>query len=100
MPGGSGSQTVTGIINNPAKTRYELEIDNALALLVYSMDGKEMSILHTEVPPQLGGRGIGSKLAHHVLVEARTQGLKIVPRCSFVVDYMKKHPEFDDLKVG
>jgi uncharacterized protein len=28
---------------------------------------------------------------------ARSRGLKVVPRCSFVAGYLRRHPEYQDL---
>ncbi len=53
--------------------------------------------LHTEVPKELNGKGIGSALVRGLLDIARTQGLKVVPVCPFVSGYIAKHPEYADL---
>jgi predicted GNAT family acetyltransferase len=52
---------------------------------------------HTEVPPALEGRGIGSRLIRGALEFARAKSLKVVPQCPFVSAYMAKHAEFNDL---
>jgi len=49
------------------------------------------------VPRVLEGRGIGSKLVRATLDQVRSEGLKVVPRCSFVRAYMERHPEYADL---
>ena len=56
-----------------------------------------MTITHTEVPTHLRGRGLGSQMMRSVLQDVRAQGLKVVPRCPFVADYIHRHPEFADL---
>jgi predicted GNAT family acetyltransferase len=56
-----------------------------------------ITLTHTEVPPTLRGQGIASRLTRGVLEAARAQGLKVVPRCSFVAAFMGRHPEFNDL---
>ena len=53
--------------------------------------------MHTEVPPALEGRGIGSALVRGMLEAIRARGLKVVVKCPFVATYMGKHPEFNDL---
>jgi hypothetical protein len=58
-----------------------------------------ISFIHTEVPKALAGKGIGSRLARHVLEAARAEGLKVVPVCPFIAAWMKRHPEYDDLRV-
>ena len=83
--------------DNPDRHRFELDADGHVAVSNYTRAGNVITIQHTEVPKELGGRGIGSALARGVLEFARAQGLKVVPRCPFVKSYIDKHPEFADL---
>jgi predicted GNAT family acetyltransferase len=83
--------------NNAARHRYELEVDGHLAICVYTLAPGIITFVHTEVPPELGGKGVGSALVRGALEDVRRQGLKVVARCSFVKAFMAKHPEFDDL---
>lgn len=83
--------------NNPALHRFELEADSHTAVVHYSLDPGVITFTHTEVPPALSGRGIGSTLARGVLESARAQGLKVVARCEFIGGYISRHPEFADL---
>jgi uncharacterized protein len=85
------------IKHNPAKNRFELEIDSHLAVLEYRLDDKTITFTHTQVPPELGGRGLGSQLARAGLDYARAQGFNVVPLCSFVAAYIQKKPEYQDL---
>ena len=43
------------------------------------------------------GRGIASELVQGALQLIRADGLKVIAGCGFVVDYLRKHPEFADL---
>jgi predicted GNAT family acetyltransferase len=83
--------------NNPALNRYELDVGGYIAFATYRLSPGVITFLHTEVPPQLRERGIGSQLVQGALEAARAQGLKVVPRCSFVAHYLDTHPEFHDL---
>ena len=83
--------------DNPDRHRFELDADGHVAFSNYKRAGNVITIQHTEVPKELGGRGIGSALARGVLEFARGQGLKVVPHCPFVKSYIDKHPEFADL---
>ena len=56
-----------------------------------------LTILHTEVPKELEGRGIGSALVRGLLEIARAQGLKVQAVCPFVKAYLDRHPEYADL---
>lgn len=85
------------ITNNPEKGRYETTVDGKLALLEYRDAGGQRYYTHTEVPPALEGRGIGSRLARAALDEAQAQQLSIVPLCPFVRSYIDRHPEYKPL---
>ncbi len=85
------------IRNNTALGRYELEVDGETASLYYGKAPGVITLRHTEVPPALGGRGVGSTLVREVLNDVRAQSLKVVATCPFVAAWMGKHPEFNDL---
>jgi uncharacterized protein len=87
----------TEVRNNTALNRFELEVDGHLAVSYYRPSPGVITFTHTEVPPALGGRGVGSTLARGALELIRAQGLKVVAQCSFIAAYMGKHPEFSDL---
>lgn len=83
--------------DNAQKSRFEIEIDGHRALADYRIADGVMDLYHTESPPSLAGRGVGSKLIRTALISARAQGLKVRPTCSFVAAYLKRHPEFADI---
>lgn len=83
--------------DNPASSRFELDTGAGLAFSEYRLADGVLIIRHTEVPEELEGRGIGSRLARGVLEQARARGLKVVARCPFVAGYIRRHPEYQDL---
>jgi predicted GNAT family acetyltransferase len=87
----------TEVRNNAALNRFELEVDGHTAVAYYRPSPGLLTFTHTEVPPELGGRGVGSTLVRGALELARAQGLKVASRCPFVSAYLGKHPEFNDL---
>jgi len=87
------------IVDNVATHRYELVVDGHVASVHYSLKPGVITFIHTEVPKELGGRGLGTRLARHVLDDARARGLKVVARCPFITAYMAKHKEYDDLRL-
>ena len=78
--------------------RFSVEVDGLLCELVYRLAGSVMTIVHTGVPEQLAGRGIGAQLMGAALDAARAAGWKVVPACSYATAFMLKHPEFEDLR--
>jgi uncharacterized protein len=85
--------------DNVEQNRFELEVDGHIAFSNYTRKDSTLTVRHTEVPEELGGRGIGSALVRGLLDIARNEGLKVRPLCPFVKAYMDKHPEYADLGI-
>ncbi len=83
--------------NNNDKSRFELEVGDELAFANYRLTPSAVIITHTETPRSLRGRGIASELVKGALNLIRSDGRKVVAGCSFVVDYLRRHPEYADL---
>jgi uncharacterized protein len=83
--------------DNKAKSRFELDVEGGLAFANYRLTPSTVIITHTETPRPLRGRGIASELVKGALQLIRTDGLKVVAACGFVVDYLQKHPEYADI---
>ena len=78
--------------DNTADSRFELELDGTMARLDYKI-GKSGAIylIHTEVPDQFEGEGVGHKLVREALEIIERNDLKIIPLCPFVRSFLKKH---------
>lgn len=101
-----------GINHDIAAHRFTLDIDGERGVLDYILSdgalsgGKQsdaalhdrvMTIVHTGVPPPIGGRGIASELTRAALDVARREGWKVVPACSYAAAFLRRHPEYADL---
>jgi uncharacterized protein len=82
-----------GVTDNQERSRFELSADGHLAELVYRRHGDRLVLIHTEVPEELGGRGIGGKLVTAAIDEAAAEGLTVVPLCPFARSWMERHPD-------
>jgi predicted GNAT family acetyltransferase len=83
--------------DNTSLNRFELDVDGHTAVAHYRASPGLITLTHTEVPSELGGRGVGSNLVKGALELVRARGLKVASRCPFVSAYLGKHPEFNDL---
>jgi predicted GNAT family acetyltransferase len=83
--------------DNAALSRFELDVEGGLAFANYRRARGTVIITHTETPRALRGRGIASELVQGALELIRADGGKVVAGCGFVVDYLRRHPEFSDL---
>lgn len=50
-------------------------------------------------PGLFEGRGLGSRLAAFALDETRSEGLRVVPLCSFIAAYIERRSEYRELVV-
>ena len=88
---------MTEIVNNRPQHRYQLAVDGHIAATYYAIADGVISFVHTEVPPELGGKGIGSRLIRGALDQVRADGLKVIPQCQFVKAFIEKNAPYQDL---
>lgn len=88
------------VVENPGQNRFELALDGGTALVAYRQDGNRLVLVHTEVPGQFAGQGIGSQLAKGVFELLRASGRKAVIRCEFLKGWVAKHRDYDDVIDG
>ena len=86
------------IQHNRAAQRFEVEVEGAHCVLDYTLAEGGMAITHTEVPPPAGGRGVAGELVRTALDFARAKGWKVAPLCSYAEAWMKRHPDYADLR--
>ena len=83
--------------DNVELDRFELDLEDGTAVAYYRLAPGAIVFTHTETPPALRGKGAASELIRGALEWARARGLKVVPECSFVADYIARHQEFADI---
>ena len=86
--------------DHAARRRYELEVGGAVAFIDYRRDGRTVTMTYAEVPAALRGRGIGAVLVKGALALVRAKGERVSPQCSFVAQYLRRHPEVQDRLAG
>jgi predicted GNAT family acetyltransferase len=82
---------------NATANRLELDISDSTAFIEYKLSGHNLFLIHTEVPKELEGKGVGGAIVQKALQYAKDNGYKIVPLCVFVQSYLKRHKEWDDI---
>ena len=88
----------TEVHDNASLSRFELREDGQLiGVLEYQRRGGSLVMTHTEILPGRRGNGLGERLVGAALDVVRARGLRVVPRCSFVAEYLGSHPEYADL---
>ena len=88
----------TTVRDNPEESRYEIRAgDRVLGLAAYQRRGDTVVFTHTEVDPDAGENGLGSKLVRSALDDVRSHGGSVVPHCPFVRGWIERHPDYADL---
>ncbi|MDQ3106358.1 MAG: N-acetyltransferase [Actinomycetota bacterium] len=78
--------------------RFEIVVDGSVAgFAEYSLDGDGITFTHTVIDDEFEGMGFGGTLAATALDDARERGLRVTPTCSFIADYIERHPAYADL---
>jgi predicted GNAT family acetyltransferase len=89
--------SVERVRDQRSEQEFTLAVGDHRAVAAYQLEGDTIVFTHTLVPPEIEGRGVGSKLIGGALDLVRDRGLKVVPQCPFVRAYIEKHPEMRDL---
>lgn len=78
---------------NDAGGRYEIWVDGVLGgFTEFTPDTHGRLVFpHTEVDPAFKGQGLASILVSRALADVASRGETIVPRCPFVVRYLRGH---------
>ena len=85
------------VTHQPEAHEFSTEVDGHRAKLQYRLHDGVMTIVHTGVPEEIGGRGVAAELARTALETARANGWKVVPACAYAEVFMRRHPEYADL---
>ena len=70
---------------------------DAVGRLTWFARGDARIADHTLVPPEIGGRGVAAALVDALIADAKSEGFKIVPACSYIAAQFKRHPEWSEL---
>jgi predicted GNAT family acetyltransferase len=80
--------------DNPAQERFEVYADGRLAGYArYQIQGRRITMFHTEVKPEFEGAGVGSALARGALDEVAKRKLDLLPTCPFIAGYIARHQD-------
>jgi len=73
--------------------------DIKTGMMELSMREGKLAVLHTEVSPELEGRGFAKLLLDQLVSYAREHDLKIIPLCSYVNVQFRRHPgQYEDVR--
>lgn len=84
------------VTDDQAESRFELRSGGHLAELMYRRNGNRLVLIHTEVPVELEGQGIGGRLVRAAIDRAARDGMTVVPLCPFARGWLQRHPDVAD----
>ena len=90
----AASLTVT---DNQSAGRFEAQVGEHMAILEYRREGDRITYTHTLVPEPLEGHGVAGRLTQVALDAARAEHLSVIPQCSYVAAYIRRHPAYQNL---
>jgi uncharacterized protein len=79
--------------DNEDEGRFEVAVEGGPAVLDYRRGDGRLVLVHTGVPRELEGAGIGGSLVQAAVDAAERQGLTLVPSCSFARDWLERNPD-------
>ena len=93
-------EAATVIRHDADDRRFSTIVDGKKGFVEYERVDDVLVLTHTVVPKEVGGRGIAGQLVRAALDFAREQGLKVRPDCSYADAWMRRHPDYDALRVA
>ena len=85
------------VIHDENNQQFYIDCGGKRAELDYRSAGTSIAFVHTGVPREFEGRGIAGQLVQAGLAWARAKSVSVVPQCSYVSAYIRRHPEWADL---
>lgn len=88
------------IVEDADRGRFDMwQGEQFIGFAGYELKDDTMVFQHTLVDENFGRRGYARALVTLVLESARSRGWKVLPVCSYVLDYLERYPEYKDLVV-
>jgi predicted GNAT family acetyltransferase len=95
---GRADQAEIAVADAPERFRYEIAVNGETAGFAQYQAGRGVvALVHTEVDDRFEGRGLAKRLIAFALDDVRAKGLKVLPFCPFVRDFIERDPSYVDL---
>lgn len=86
------------IIQDKIKERFSLFVNNNEAGNVsYKFENNKITIIHTQVDKEYGGKGYAKLLVKNVIDYARKNKFKIIPICPYAKKILSDNEKYQDV---
>jgi predicted GNAT family acetyltransferase len=83
------------LVDNTESNQFEINVDGKTSFVEYQREGDLVYLVHTQVPEDQSGQGIASDLVEKTFNYLEEKNLKVVPECSYVQSFIKRHPDWE-----
>ncbi len=82
--------------HNSDRDRYEAYVgDDFAGYAAYVDEGDVRDFNHTVTAPAFSGQGVAGQVVRYALDDTVGEGKKILPTCSYVQAFVRKHPDWN-----
>lgn len=81
------------VVNDESASRFVIRDPSGEAFIEYRLHDGRLIIVHTEVPPELGGRGLAAALVRAAIDHAEEHELTVVPVCPMARGWLARHTD-------
>jgi RimJ/RimL family protein N-acetyltransferase/predicted GNAT family acetyltransferase len=98
-PSSGGDVAQIDVINNPVNQQFEaVRFGKVIGVLSYRwISVSHVELEHMYVAPRERGHNVGALLVEHAIGIVRSKGGRLAPTCSYVTEYIQRHPEHAEL---
>ena len=82
------------LVKNETARQFEMNVDGKTAIIAYNESHFKITLLHTEVPPELEGKGAATAIIEKTLEYIEKNHFRLIPLCPLVIAYIKRHPQW------
>jgi predicted GNAT family acetyltransferase len=79
--------------DDSAGERFVVQSEGRIAQLLYQKEPGRLVLVHTEVPEELGGRGIAGQLVRAAVASAASERRTVVPWCPYARRWLQDHKD-------
>jgi predicted GNAT family acetyltransferase len=94
----TATTTQRHVRRDEARSRYELVEDGrVVGYADFRPRGDVVVMPHTVIEPSRRGQGLGAELVRGALDDLRRRGVRVLPSCWYVAEFMHGNPDYRDL---